>query len=137
MQEDGAQSSRPLWSYEDIAFKWLTTALDIGISETDFWSMTFAEVERAAECWQRTQKRELQERAKLTHILADLIGHSVGRIYSQDAKMPTLQEAFPSLFEESEEEREKKANATMELSALRFRQFAQAYNDKKRRAKED
>jgi hypothetical protein len=93
--------------------------------------MTFAEVERAAECWQRAQKRELQDKAKLTHILAYLVGHSVARIYSQNAKMPTIYEAFPSLFEQTEAEREQQANATMEISALRFMQFAQAHNSKK------
>jgi C4-type Zn-finger protein len=93
--------------------------------------MTFAEIERAAECWQRKQRRELQEKARLTHILADLVGHSVARIYSQNAKMPTLQEAFPTLFEETEKEKEQKAAATMEISALRFMQFATAHNKKK------
>jgi hypothetical protein len=106
--------------------------MDIGISERDFWGMTYAEIERAAECWQRTKKRELQERAKLTHILADLIGHSVARIYSQNAKMPTIYEAFPSLFDApTEAEQEKQAVASAEISALRFMQFAQAHNKKK------
>jgi hypothetical protein len=71
------------------------------------------------------------------HILADLVGHSVGRIYSQNAKMPTIKEAFPSLFEETAEEKEQQAAANMELSALRFRQFAQALNKKKGEAKEN
>lgn len=111
--------------------------MDIGIPESEFWCMTFAEVERAAECWQRKQNRELKEKATLAHILADLVGHSVARIYKENYKMPTLQEAFPSLFEEekTEEEKEQQAAATMELSALRFRQFAQAYNKKKGEAK--
>lgn len=91
--------------------------------------MTFAEVERAAECWQRTQKRELQEKARLTHILADLVGHSVARIYSQSAKLPTLAEAFPTLF--AEETAEQQTAAKMEISALRFIQFAKAHNEKK------
>ena len=105
--------------------------MDIGISESDFWQMTLAEIERAAQCWQRKQRRELQEKAKLTHILADLVGHSVARIYSQNAKMPTIYEAFPNLFEETETERERKAAAAMEISAIRFMQFATAHNNKK------
>lgn len=99
--------------------------------------MTFAEVERAAQCWQRKQRRELQEKAKLTHILADLVGHSVARIYSQNATMPTIYEAFPKLFEETETEREQKVAATMEMSALRFMQFATAHNNKRGGAKEN
>lgn len=105
--------------------------MDIGIRECDFWEMTFAEVERAVTCWQRTQRRELQERARLSYILADLVGHSVARIYTQQAKMPTLQEAFPTLFEETAEEREKQEQAMAEQSALRFMQFAKAHNKKK------
>lgn len=101
--------------------------MDIGISEPEFWRMTFAEIERAAECWQRTQRRELQEKARLTHILADLIGHSVGRIYSNNAKMPTLAEAFPNLFDAKAEE-ERQAEAAAEISAARFMQFARAHN---------
>lgn len=93
--------------------------------------MTFAEIERAAECWNRTHKREQQEKARLTHALADLIGHSVARIYSQNAKMPSLAEAFPNLFEVSTQDQEKQAEATAEISALRFMQFAQAHNKKK------
>ena len=123
--------SRSLWRFEDTIYKWLDTALDIGICERDFWEMTFAEIERAAESWQRSQKREQQEKARFTYILADLVGHSVSRIYSQNAKMPSLTEAFPSLFEASAEEQEKQAEATAELSALRFMQFAQAHNKKK------
>jgi C4-type Zn-finger protein len=105
-------------------------AMDIGISEQEFWHMTFAEIVRAAECWQRKQKIRLQEKARLTYILADLIGHSVSRIYSQNAKMPTLNEAFPTLFDTTAEE-EKQSEAQAEMSALRFMQFAQAHNKKK------
>ena len=94
-------------------------------------------MERAAESWQRTQKREIQEKARLAYILADLVGHSISRIYSSDAKMPPLQEAFPTLFEETEAEQEQKAEAMAELSALRFKQFAQAHNKKKGGAKEN
>ena len=73
----------------------------------------------------------MQERAKLVHVLADLVGHSVSRIYSQSAKMPTINEAFPTLFEPTEAEKEKQAEATAEISAMRFMQFAQAHNKKK------
>jgi hypothetical protein len=131
MQEDGETAPRPQKLFSDVIGSWLDTAMDIGIAERDFWGMTFAEVERAAECWQRRQKRELQEKARLSHILADLIGHSVGRIYSQSAKMPSLEEAFPTLFAPTEAEKEKQAEAAVELSAQRFMQFAQAHNKKK------
>ena len=93
--------------------------------------MTFAEVERAAEAWQRRQRRELQEKARLAYKLADLIGHSVARIHSQSATMPSIYDAFPTLFDTTEAEKEHQAEAAAELSALRFMQFAQAHNKKK------
>jgi len=109
--------------------------LDVGISERDFWKMTFAEVDRAVQCWQRTRKRDQQEKAMFVHILADLVGHSVARIYSQNATFPSITDAFPLLFETSEEEQKKQAEAAAEVSALRFMQFAKAHNKKKGGAK--
>lgn len=103
--------------------------MDLGIAERDFWEMTIGEVIRAAESKTRVMKRENENRASYDYILADLIGRSVSRIYSSSSKMPTLSEAYPYLFtkeEEIEMVQEKKA----ELSALRFKQFANSYNTK-------
>lgn len=89
--------------------------------------MTLAEVNRAAESKIRVSKMEDKKKASFDYILADLIGRSVSRVYSSSGKMPTLSEAYPSLFDKVEEEQriqEKKA----ELSILRFKQFANSYN---------
>jgi hypothetical protein len=74
-------------------------------------------------------KRREQRKASFDYILADLIGRSVARVHNSSNKMPTLAEAYPTLFdkEAEEEEIQKKKD---ELSALRFRQFAQSYNKK-------
>ena len=66
-------------------------------------------------------------RASFDYILADLVGRSVARIYSNSVVIPPLSQVYPSLFDskEMEEERAKKQD---ELSALRFRQFAQSFN---------
>lgn len=87
--------------------------------------MTFAEINRAME----SAKRREQRKASFDYILADLIGRSVARVHNSSNKMPTLAEAYPTLFdkEAEEEEIQKKKD---ELSALRFRQFAQSYNKK-------
>ena len=87
--------------------------------------MTPAELERMVE----SKKRSLKEKASFDYILADLIGHSVSRIYNSGNKMPTLNEAYPFLFNE-EEEAEKIQEKKDELSALRFKLFAQSYNKK-------
>lgn len=91
--------------------------------------MTLAEVNRAANSKIRMTKIEDEKRASFDYILADLIGRSVSRIYSSSSKMPSLSEAYPSLFSKEEEEKtiQQKKN---ELSALRFKQFANSYNNR-------
>lgn len=91
--------------------------------------MTFAEVSRAIASYQRVEKRKAQEKASFDYILADLIGTSIGRLYSSSTKLPELAAAYPSLFD-SKEIAERKQQKQAELSALRFKQFADAYNKK-------
>lgn len=87
--------------------------------------MTFAEINRFIE----SAKRKEQRKASFDYILADLIGRSVSRVYNSSNKMPTLSEAYPSLFDKQAEE-EFIQKQKDELSALRFKQFAQSYNKK-------
>lgn len=70
---------------------------------------------------------EDRKRASFDYLLADLIGRSISRLYSSSGKMPSLSEAYPSLFNK-EEEAEVIQNKKKELSALRFKQFANSYN---------
>lgn len=108
-------------------FKWLEIALDYGISEWDFWDMTIAELDRAIQSKKRVKRIEQQEKATFDYALADLIGRSVSRIYSSANKMPEISEVYPTLFDNEEIQEAKQAKKD-QLSALRFRQFAQAYN---------
>lgn len=91
--------------------------------------MTLAEVIRQIESRKRKQKAEAMEKAAFDYIHADLVGRSVSRIYSSSAHMPTLAEAYPSLFD-SEEIQQKQQEKQAELSAIRFKQFAETYNKK-------
>ena len=91
--------------------------------------MTFAELDRAIASKKRLQKLEAQERASLDYILADLIGRSVSRIVHSANKMPEISEVYPALFD-SEEIQIKKQEKKAEVSALRFKQFAQSYNSR-------
>ena len=91
--------------------------------------MTIAELDRLIESKKRIQKREQQDKASFDYILADLIGRSIARLYSSSARMPEISAAYPTLFD-SEEIQEKKQEKKDELSALRFKQFAQSYNKK-------
>ena len=101
----------------------------MGITEQDFWNMTIAELTRAMQSKNRIRKQQAQEKASLDYILADLIGRSIGRIYSSSTTIPAISEVYPSLFDSKEIE-EKKVAKQMELSALRFKQFAESHNKK-------
>lgn len=72
---------------------------------------------------------EIQERkqASFDYTLADLIGRSMSRVYNSSNKMPSIAEAYPSLFDKEEEKQAKQAKND-ELSAIRFKLFAQAFN---------
>lgn len=75
----------------------------------------------------------MQDRASMDYTLANLIGHSVARVYDSAKTMPSISEAYPTLFDSKEIE-EKKAERQAELSALRFKQFAASYNSKYKEA---
>ena len=89
--------------------------------------MTLAELLRALESKRRVEKLRAQEKASFDYILADLIGRSIGRRYSSSTKIPAISEAYPTLFD-SQEIEEQKAVKKAEISALRFKQFANSYN---------
>lgn len=89
--------------------------------------MTPAEFSR----WIKSRARviEIQERkqASFDYTLADLIGRSISRVYNSSNRMPSIAEAYPSLFNKEEEEAAIQARKD-ELSALRFKLFAQTFN---------
>ena len=91
--------------------------------------MTLAELERVLNSKRRVEKKRLQEKASLDYILADLIGRSIARLQSSANHMPEIVEVYPTVFD-SKEIQEKKEEKQVELSALRFKLFAQSYNDR-------
>ena len=100
----------------------LDNALDLGITELEFWSMTFAELERLAKSKERVKKAELKEKAVFDYTLGLLIGKAFSGDY------PSIADAYPSIFDKVEQE-EKVQERTMELSVLRFKQFANFHNN--------
>ena len=125
----GERSNGSPQLFTNYLYKWLENALDYGLSELEFWEMTIAELERYIASRRRVEKVRAQEKASFDYILADLIGKSIGRIYSSANKLPEISEAYPSLFD-SKEIQEQKETKKMELSVLRFKHFAQSYNNK-------
>lgn len=99
----------------------------MGITEHEFWSMTLAELGRSIESKKRVMKDRAKEKASYDYILANLIGISVSRIYDKNAKLPEITTVYPTLFDSAElqEQKQKKQD---ELSAARFKQFANSFN---------
>jgi hypothetical protein len=61
--------------------------------------------------------------------LAQLITKGVSNVLGDKSAFPTLEEAYPGIFDDVVEERKAKIEEQkMNLSALRFKQFAQSYN---------
>lgn len=89
--------------------------------------MTIAEVQRAIQSKVRVIESQERKQASFDYILADLIGRSVGRLYGHNNKMPTLAETYPTLFDK-EDEAAAIQNSKDELSAIRFKQFADSFN---------
>ena len=127
MSGDEQIAQSPL--FQDYVYKWLDCALDYGISEAEFWEMTIAELERAVQSRKRQEKARAQEKASFDYIHADLVGKSVARIYSSSNHFPELAEVYPSLFD-SQMIEEQKREKREKLSVIRFKQFAQTYNNK-------
>ena len=94
--------------------------------------MTLAELERAINSKRRVEKVRAQEKASFDYILAEVIGRSIARIQSSANRMPEIGEVYPSLFD-TEEIQQKKQEKKAELSALRFKLFADSYNKKFRK----
>lgn len=94
--------------------------------------MTLAELKRAIESKVRVEKHKAQQRALFDYIQADLMGRSVGRfLVGSEVEYPTPEEAYSSLFEDkAKTKEEEKIRKIDELSAARFRQFANLHNKK-------
>lgn len=125
MDEDEDTLPHSQFLYSNHVYKWLNNALDYGITEADFWNMTIGELTRAFE----SKRRIEQERATYDYILADLIGRSIARLYSSSNTMPDISTVYPTVFDSEEVKAQQQAKLD-ELSALRFKQFAQTFNSR-------
>lgn len=105
-------------------------ALDSGIRELDYWEMTIGEVVRQIESNNRMEKLQAQEKASYDYILASLIVRGVSITLGSKDTFPPIEEVYSGLFTERILEQQEKAEENrITLSVLRFRQFAQSYNN--------
>ena len=90
--------------------------------------MTLAEIERYCEgaTWR------MKQQAQFDYSLADLIGASIGRLFDNNVKYPTIQEVYPALFDEVQNAptEEVQSNIATTNSINNFLAFAMAHNAK-------
>lgn len=110
-------------NYEDEFEYTLEIALSYGITEYEFWNMTYSEVKRAIRTKQKVETIELRQRAIFDYKHAQLV--SIGFAN----KLPEIWDMYPTLFD-GEEEMQKRAQRQAELSVLRFINFAESHNKK-------
>ena len=91
--------------------------------------MTIAEIERAVASKNRVKELEQKEKALFDYIHAELVGRSMARVFNASNEYPSIEEAYPTIFENVAAIQEKQAKKA-ELSALRFKLFADNYNSK-------
>lgn len=91
--------------------------------------MTLSELERLLLSKVRINKLEAQRKAEYDYIQASLIIRGVGMVLGSKEKFPSIQEVYPSLYDEPvDTEAIDKKNA--EVFAIQLQQFAKAHNDK-------
>lgn len=110
---------------QDIALEMLQPAINMGLSEFEFWDMTKAEIERYLEgaLWR------MKAKAQFDYSLADLIGASVNRLFGKDNTYPEIDKVYPHLFEKEIQEAQEQETVTTN-SINNFMQFALQHNAK-------
>lgn len=93
--------------------------------------MTLREIENYVKSKQRVRRLENQEKATYDYIQATLIVKGVGMMLGSKEEFPSVEQAYPGVFEDLVEKKQEELQTKKdELSALRFKQFAQSYNNK-------
>lgn len=93
--------------------------------------MTPGEVIRFINSRNHIRRIEAQEKASYDYVLASLIVKGIGITLGSKETMPSIQDVYPNLFNDLIKEQEEKVQQQKaQLSALRFKQFAQSYNSK-------
>ena len=106
----------------------LVQCMSIGMTEEDFYNSTLAQVTRYVESYNKQQENQLQEKAYFDYQLANLIGMSVARLLSKDAKYPTFEKAYP--FVNKDAKAEVNEEWEMEVQHNKLREWAEQINKK-------
>ena len=95
--------------------------------------MTIGEVSRYIDTKNKLRKQEAQEKASYDYILASLIAKGISISLGAKDTFPSIYEVYSEVFDDViKQKEEEKQEKIMQLSALRFRQFAQSYNNNRK-----
>ena len=123
---DSEQSSEVI-TFESQMMELLEQCMSIGMREEDFYNSTIKQITRYVESYNKQQENQLQEKAFFDYQLANLIGMSVARLLSKDAKFPSFEKAYPFINKEAKEVDEE---WEMEVQHNRLREWAEQINKK-------
>ena len=124
---DTEQSSEVI-TFESQMMELLEQCMSIGMREEDFYNSTIKQITRYVESYNKQQENQLQEKAFFDYQLANLIGMSVARLLSKDAKYPTFEKAYPFINKEAKTEVDEEWE--MEVQHNRLREWAEQINKK-------
>ena len=86
-----------------MAYGLLEQALIADIELDYFWDSSYANIVLKLQAYNEKQRIDALYRASDTYTLARLIAVNMGTLLSKDAKVPTIQQCFPHLFDEEVE----------------------------------
>jgi hypothetical protein len=129
-------------TFEDMCNDMLIQCLSIGLSRQEFFNSTLKEVTQYVEAYKKQQQNKLEEQAYFDWMLANLIGNSVARLMSKDAKFPKLEEAYPFINETEDKPKldENELTSEEKLASAHIMEWAMAMHrkqEKKRKQNED
>lgn len=93
--------------------------------------MTYGEIIDTIKAFNNVNQNRLKERAIMDYRLADLISSCIGRLFSEDAKTPSLTDAYEFLFQKEKKlQDEIKVKNEMEVWKQRMINFTKNHNRK-------
>lgn len=113
----------------------LENCLIIGVTEKEFWNMSYGEAIRTIEAYNKREKYNNQRQASNIYILSQLIADNIAPMLSKDHKPREYMEIFGHLYdaEEVKKQDEEKELKEVQLQSAKFKMFAEMQN--RRRAK--
>ena len=94
-QTTDKQEEQEPQTFEEMCNDMLVQCLAIGLSRQEFYQSTLKEITQCVDAYKTQQQNQLEEQAYFSWQTANLIGISVARLLSKEAKYPKLEEAYP------------------------------------------